>query len=89
MAREKVEALICDGPGCETELHAPASRLIRRARENGWQAREVASLTIDPDDGPDAQLTDRCPAHHVQTVPREVVLAEAGGPGGIQGWMLP
>ena len=89
MSHERLEALACDEPECAQELYAPASQVVRRARAAGWQARQVWHLSIDPDDGPDAQLTDRCPDHHVETIPREVVLAEAGGPGGIQSWMLP
>jgi hypothetical protein len=88
VSHDRVEILGCDADGCEAELLGRASTLVARARAAGWQAREVADLWIT-DDGPEITWTDRCPDHHTDVVPREVVLREAGGPGGIQPWHLP
>lgn len=86
--QQDVQALHCDAPECEEQLIAPVRGLVERARAAGWQAREVRSLSLS-DDGPAPEMTDRCPDHHTQTLSREWVLEQAGGPGGLQPWMLP
>lgn len=88
MAREQLEILTCDAPGCEQTYTGPRSTLLARARAAGWQARAVTTLWVG-EDGPDLAQSDRCPAHHVAEISREDVLRRAGGPGGVQPWHLP
>lgn len=85
--REQLEILTCDMDRCESQVVAGASRIVKRARDAGWQVRVVTALGIS-EDGPELTFQDRCPDHPTEVIPREVVLHEAGGPGGVQPWEI-
>lgn len=85
--REPLEVITCDATECEEQVVAGTSRVVARAREQGWQVKAVTSLWIS-DDGPELDVEDRCPAHPVDAIPSDVVLKEAGGLGGVQPWQL-
>ena len=85
--REPLEIITCDATGCGGQVVAGVSRIVAQAREKGWQVQAVTDLWVT-DDGPELTRTDRCPRHPVEAIPREVVLREAGGPGGVQPWQV-
>lgn len=59
MARDRVEWMGCDAPGCEAEISGPAGRLPRQAQAAGW-VRKLQETWRDEDDAGEV-WADLCP----------------------------